>query len=59
MCRNFEKCTQALYNVVEAPVVGIYRKGSIKLFLARNGNKRVAIILVYWYKMNVVCIIVA
>ena len=47
MCRNFEKCTQALYNVVEAPVVGIYRKGSIKLFLARNGNKRVAIILVY------------
>lgn len=47
MCRNFEKCTQALYNVVEVSVVGIYRKGSIKLFLTRNGNKRVAIILVY------------
>lgn len=47
MCRNFEKCTQALYNVVEAPVVGIYRKGSIKLFLTRNYGNRVAIIFVY------------
>lgn len=47
MCRNFEKCTQALYNVVEVSVVGIYYKCRIKLFLARNGNKRVAIILVY------------
>lgn len=47
MCRNFEKCTQALYNVVEASVVGIYRKGSIKSFKPRNYGNRVAIILVY------------
>lgn len=59
MCRNFEKCTQALYNVVEASVIGIYYKGCIKLFLAHNGNKRVAIILIYWHKMNTTCIIVA
>lgn len=47
MCRNFEKCTQALCNVVEASVVVIYRKGSIKSFLTRNGSKRVVIILIY------------
>ena len=59
MCRNFEKCTQALYNVVEASFVGIYYKGRIKLFLARSGSKRVVIVLIYWHKMNETCIIVA
>lgn len=59
MCRNFEKCTQALYNVVEASVVGIYYKGRIKLFLPRSGSKRVVIIFIYWHKMNTTCIIVA
>ncbi len=47
MCRNFEKCTQALYNVVEAPVIGVYYKGCIKLFLPRSGSKRVVFILIY------------
>lgn len=47
MCRNFEKCTQALYNVVEASVVGIYYKGCIKLFLARNYGNRVVFIPIY------------
>lgn len=59
MCRNFEKCTQALCNVVEAPVIGVYYKGCIKLFLLRSGSKRVVIILIYWHKMNEACIIVA
>ena len=59
MCRNFEKCTQALYNVVEVPVIGIYYKGCIKLFLTGSSSKRVVIILMYWHKMNTTCIIVA
>lgn len=58
-CRNFVKIYAGVCSGVESPVIGVYYKGCIKLFLPRSGSKRVVIILIYWHKMNETCIIVA
>lgn len=59
MCRNFVKIYAGVCSGVEVPVIGVYYKGCIKLFLPRSGSKRVVIIFIHWHKMNATCIIVA